>query len=117
MGDRVKKWGSVALLVTLFSGIAVTGINNYITWAAKQLSAVQPVVVAVDKLTAIMIKNQDIRAQEAKDNANQHAELSVMIYNQNARFSGNEAKLNRVINDCQENYHSIQKCEKVHKGK
>lgn len=116
MSERFKRYGSIALLVTLFSGIAITGINNYLSWAAKQLSAVAPVVVAVDKLTAIMVKNQELRLQEAKDNATQHAELSVMIYEQNARFSGNEAKLNRVIIDCKDNHDSIKKCESSHKG-
>ena len=125
MPAQIKKWGSVAILITLFSGIAVTGINNYVTWAAKQLSAVAPVVVAVDELKAVIIENQRInrkmfldsqiaQRKDRKDNSDQHAELSVMVYEQGSQFKAYEAKLHRVMDDCTDNHDSILKCQRFH---
>ena len=92
-----------------------------ITFLFVQAVKVDPVVTAVVDLKLVMVENnkqnekryvahtkqQDI---DRRDNANQHAELSMMVYSHKEESAGTKMKLFRVIEDCKENHQEIQKC-------
>ena len=104
MPEQVKKVFSVAILTTIFTTLVTTIIGASILYAAPKIISVDPLMDSVDRLSKAIIDNQEMNAQ-------QHAELSVMIYEQNARMKGNEAKLFRVVLDCRENHQEIQECK------
>lgn len=102
MPTTAKKYGSIAILTTIFTGLAVAIIFNTGSWAVGQINNVAPVVTAVENLTKVMTKNQN-------SSDIQFAAMTAMIYEQNIRLEVDEHRLNTVET-------IIEKHEHSHKG-
>ena len=85
-----------------------------ISWLFIQSVRVDPVVTAVEDLTIVMVKNQELNLEQHNENADQHLEISNMILQQNYRIISNESSLIRVIEECKENHIEIDECKERH---
>ena len=109
----------------LMEKVIIALMIGAVGWLFINSLKVDPVVTAVGELKIVMIQNQKLNreqheeshVEQAEDRANnnqQHGELSMMIYEQNARFEGYEAKLHRVMDDCTNNHDTILECQRFH---
>ena len=96
-----------------------------VAWLFAQTLRVDPVVTALGELKTVTIENQVVNRElhkaainqqqkDREDNADQHAELSLLIYDQNTRYERVEVKLNRVMLDCVDNHDKIVECQRFH---
>ena len=103
----------IALMVAAVSWLFVTSLR------------VDPVVLAVGELKAVMLDNQRLNKEQHDetqaeqreyrvDNAQQHSELSMLVYNQGTDFKVYKAKLHRVMEDCSDNHQNILACQRFH---
>ena len=102
MSPQARKAGSIAILTTIFTGLAVAVIFNVGSWAVGQINNVAPVVNAVDNLSKTIVKNQD-KASE------QFAVMSSMIYEQNARLEVDEHRILSIEETIKEHKHTHRK--------
>ena len=103
MPTQVKRFGSIAILTTVFTGLATTAM----LWVFAQASDVQPLVMSVDRLSVTIKENSD-------DTNNQLAELSLLMYEQNTKLIVGEQRLITVERRCQENHDQIKDCKGEH---
>ena len=96
-----------------------------VSWLFINSLKVDPVVTAVGEMKLVIIENSKTNAKlhrqsmeqhrlDRMANAEQHGELSLMMYEQSAEFNGYKAKLERVMKDCGENHTDIENCQRFH---
>ena len=96
-----------------------------VAWLFLQSLRVDPVVTAVNEMKVVMVENSKTNAQlhkqsmiqhkqDREDNAIQHGELSMMVYEQNTIIAGGRARLHAVELRCDKNHDTIKDCEDRH---
>lgn len=101
--DQIQQWGAISIL----SGLGGTLAAAFILWVANGVSNVEPVVAAMDRLSAQIQADQKV-------NMVQHAEFTSMIYEQNRKMGINEHRLKEVEKACIRNADEIDDCKEEH---
>lgn len=99
----IKKAGSVISLSAIYGTLLAAAViwlfgnsyNNTVTF--------KPLVKSVDKLTQTMEKRED-------RNLDEHKEIMAVLQGFKEKMSINETKLERVMQDCNTNQLSIERC-------
>ena len=116
---------SIVITREVIDKMLVTLMVGAVTWLFVTSLRVDPVVTAVGELKIVMLDNQKLNKQQHEeshaeqrkdriDNSQQHSELSMLVYSQGTQFKAYEAKLHRVIADCNDNHDNILNCQRFH---
>ena len=103
MPPQIRKWGSVTILTTIFTGLATTGL----LWAFGEITDVAPLKRSVDTLIT------DNKTHHTKVDTKLEKILS-LVHAQDKKVSINNNRLDTLENRCKETTMRLRDCEIRH---
>ena len=100
MPPQVKKWGSVTILTTIFTGLATTGL----LWAFGEINSVAPLKTSVD----LLIK--DNKEHHVKVDTKLNAILDI-VHSQEIKLSEGKLRIDALEEKCEQTSVRLRECE------
>ena len=109
----------------LMEKIIIALMIGAVSWLFINSLKVDPVVTAVNQIKLVIVENSKTNAKlhkqntamhraDRENNALQHSELAMLIYEQNVLIAGGKERLKAVELRCDSNHATIKDCEDRH---